>query len=115
MTAKPVLYVAGPYTRPDPVENTHRAIQVATAIYEDGTYVPVLPHLTLLWHMVTPRPLEFWYEYDLHIMRNCDLVVRLPGPSSGADAEMVEADRVGMTVIEFDSLPDAARQEWTRG
>lgn len=25
---KPLVYVAGPYTNPDPVENTHTAIQV---------------------------------------------------------------------------------------
>ena len=96
---KPVIYLAGPYTNPDPIINTHDTIQVATRIYEEGWCVPFVPHLTLLWHMVTPRPLEFWYDLDLAHMETCDAVWRLPGESSGADAEVAHAKEIGMPVF----------------
>lgn len=107
-----LLYVAGPYTHPDPVINTHCAVRVASAIYEAGEWVPVVPHLTLLWHLVDPHPLEFWYEYDLHILERCQAIVRLPGDSTGADKEMEHAIKCGLQVVDFRSLPQKARQEW---
>lgn len=110
---RPVLYVAGPYTRPDPVINTHGACRVGTIIAEQTNWIPLVPHITLLWHAVTPRPIDFWYDLDLNHMEICDAVVRLPGDSSGADAEMAHADEVGLTVIKFEQLPADARAAWT--
>lgn len=85
---KPLVYVAGPYTSPDPVENTHRAIKVGTALLDAGVVVPYVPHLSLLWHLVTPRPYETWLAVDLDVIDHCALVARLHGPSSGADGEV---------------------------
>ena len=110
---RPMLYVAGPYTNPDPVENTHRAAKCATAIYEDGEWVPFVPHLSLLWHMVTPRDPEHWYELDLHQMGHCDAIVRLPGASTGADKEMALAADLGIRIVEFADLSPNAREAWT--
>ena len=112
VTPRSMLYLAGPYTHPDPVENTHRAILVATIIYEQTTWVPLLPHITLLWHMVTPRPPEFWYELDLHQLAHCDAIVRLPGASTGADREMEAAAGLGLEIVDFASLPLAAQDAW---
>lgn len=44
----PIVYIAGPYTNPDPVANTHNAIKIADQLYVDGVCVPIIPHLTLL-------------------------------------------------------------------
>lgn len=93
-----LLYIAGPYTNPDPVQNTHRMIRIADALWELGI-VPVVPHLSLLWHLVSPRPYEQWLEYDLHVMARCDAVLRVPGPSTGADREVFQATRSGQPVI----------------
>lgn len=112
MKRRPVLYVAGPYTRPDPVENTHKAVKVATALYELTEWVPLVPHITLLWHAITPRPVEFWYELDLHHMAHCDAVVRMPGASSGADREMEYAAEIGMEIVAWELLPDEVRAHW---
>jgi len=99
MTKTPaVVYIAGPYTRPDPVENTHRMIRIADALLDLGV-VPVVPHLTMFWHFLRPRPYEQWLEYDLHVMARCDAVLRVPGLSSGADGEVREAERSGQPVI----------------
>jgi len=98
--AKPVItvYVAGPYTRPDPVENTHNTIKIADKLCELG-YVPFIPHLTMLWHAVSPKAYQFWLDYDMHWLRKCDVLLRRPGDSSGADKEVVEAMLRGIPVV----------------
>lgn len=112
--SRKLLYVAGPYTRPDPVGNTHAVCRVAMEIYERTEWCPVVPHLSLLWHAVTPREYDHWLEYDLHLMRKCDAVIRLPGESTGADAEIVEAVRLGMRILSLDEIPAEAIDCWTR-
>ncbi|MEW4530615.1 hypothetical protein [Maioricimonas sp. JC845] len=94
-----MIYVAGPYTRPDPVENTHRMIRIADALFELGV-VPVVPHLTLFWHLLCPRPYRQWLLYDLEVMARCDAVLRVPGDSQGADGEVRAANRRGQPVIQ---------------
>jgi hypothetical protein len=106
------LYLAGPYTKPDPIINTHAALQVATILFERGLYVPHVPHLTLLWHMVTPRPIGLWYRLDKHHLSRCDAFCRLPGESTGADEEQDEASRLGLEWVPFMSLPPAAVAAW---
>lgn len=86
-----LIYVAGPYTHPDPVDNTRRAIEVGNRIMESGYCVPHIPHLTMLWHFHTPRPVEEWYQYDLAILARCDALLRIEGASTGADAEVAFA------------------------
>jgi hypothetical protein len=85
---RPLVYVAGPYTNPDPVVNTHTTVHVATELVDEGLVTPFVPHLTLLWHLVAPKPLSFWYEYDLAILARCDAVYRIEGASTGADKEV---------------------------
>ena len=38
----PLVYIAGPYTKPDPVKNTHRMIQIADRLMDLGV-VPGTP------------------------------------------------------------------------
>lgn len=110
---KPLIYLAGPYTNPDPVDNTHRAIKVATAICDaDWWYAPLVPHLTMLWHAVTPRPIDFWYELDLAHLVACKRIVRLPGASTGADREMEFARQNGIWEVAFENLPKEAQEAW---
>lgn len=92
------VYVAAPYTNPDPVENSHVALKVADALEALGV-VPIIPHLTLMWHLVTPRQAQFWYDYTMELMKRCDAVYRVPGKSKGADLEEKEARRIGIPVL----------------
>lgn len=96
---KPLVYVAGPYTKPDPIENTHTAIRIAEALYETGLVVPIIPHLTAFWHLVSPHPYEYWLAYDLLVMAGCDAVYRWAGESSGADGEVEQATKDGQPVF----------------
>lgn len=111
---RPLLYVAGPYTRPDPVENTHRAARVATWIYENTRWVPMLPHITLAWHLITPRPVDFWYDLDLQHMLRCDAIVRLPGASTGADRELAVALEHGLEHVQYETFPEQVQDIWER-
>ena len=103
------VYVAGPYTHPDPVENTHNVIQVANQLIEAG-FVPFVPHINLVWHLVTPKPPEYWYEWDLEWLERCDCLLRLPGESSGADKEVERAKELGIPV--FDTVARVALSHW---
>ena len=81
------VYIAGPYTRGDPVTNTGDAIRMADILVSVG-YIPFIPHLSLLWHLLRPHALDFWYEYDLAWLDKCDCLLRLSGESPGADKEV---------------------------
>ena len=108
--SKPLVYLAAPYAIPDPPENTNKVIQIANLLVEDGVVWPLVPHLSLLWHLVTPRSVDFWYEYDLVLLARCDALMRLPGKSTGADAELVFAREHGMPI--FHEVPEVYR--WAR-
>lgn len=100
--SRKTLYIAAPYTHPDPVVNANAAIRVATFIYENTEYLPVVPHVSLLWHMVTPRPPQFWYDLTLEQMLTCDAILRLPGHSTGADNEMRDAKERGIELVRLE-------------
>lgn len=94
----PLVYLAGPYSKPDPVLNTHQMLKIADAILEAG-FVPLVPHLSLAWHLVSPKPYREWLEYDRQLMLRCDLVLRVPGESHGAAQELELAWSKGIPVI----------------
>lgn len=93
-----MVYVAGPYTKPDPCVNTRAAILVGEELWKAG-FIPFVPHLTHLWHTVSPRPYQDWLDYDMHWLRVCHALLRFPGESSGADKEVAEAHRLGIPVF----------------
>jgi hypothetical protein len=94
-----VVYVAGPYTHPDPVSNTRRALEVGTLLLDSGHVAPIVPHLSLFWDLHTPRPYRTWLELDLDLISRCDAVLRTPGISAGADIEVQHATAEGIRVF----------------
>lgn len=109
---RPLLFLAAPYTHPDPVRNTHKVIHVAESVYALTDWVPIVPHLTMLWHTVIPHDIGYWYDYDVHLLNACDAFVRLPGDSVGADHEVKEAQRLRLDELFFADLPEATRRCW---
>lgn len=91
------VYIAAPYTHPDPIVNTRNAILAGEEVSNRG-HIPYIPHLNLLWHMVAPHEPSFWYAYDLCWLPLCDALLRLPGASEGADREVEQAKALGMPV-----------------
>lgn len=108
-----LIYVAGPYTHPDPVHNTHEAIKIGDMVWECGA-CPVIPHLSLTWHLVSPAPVEVWYERDLHLLARCEGLVRFPGASHGADKEVAFAEGKQLPVLHLNDARGSSlsRLEW---
>ena len=94
------VYIAGPYTHPDPVVNTRLAVEAAERLMSlDPTITPYVPHLSMLWHLIVPHDIHWWYVFDLRWVDVCDCVLRLPGESSGAAAECAYAREKGIPVF----------------
>ena len=98
MTTKPKIYVAGPYTNGDVAVNVRNAISMANQLADLGC-APYVPHFTHFWHMLFPRPYEFWLELDNEFLPMCDGLIRLPGHSRGADQEVVFAESLRIPVF----------------
>ncbi len=92
------VYVAGPYSTPDPCENTYNAVDLGTLLLDEG-FVPFIPHLSHFWHTMRPRPYKTWIAYDLEWVAVCDVVYRLPGHSPGSDGEVAFAAARGIPVV----------------
>jgi len=101
---QPMIYLAGPFTYPDPMANTRKMTRVADAILRLHV-TPIVPHLTLLWHLLRPRPQQFWLEYDLQLLARCKAVLRIPGKSEGTDVEVAQARQMKIPVL----VPESAR------
>jgi len=100
-----LVYCAGPYSLPDPVENIHNACKVADGVLALG-YIPVVPHLTGLWHLVSPKPYGVWLAIDLEILAKCDYCYRYGGDSVGADREVEFCQKRGIPVVyDLNKLP----------
>lgn len=95
---QPLIYLAGPYSHPDPIVNTRKMIKVADALFRLNV-TPLVPHCTLFWQLVRPRPYQFWLEYDLQLLARADVVLRVPGRSAGADAEITHARQLRIPVL----------------
>lgn len=92
------VFISGPYTNPDPVINTRNAILAGNEVRKLG-HTPFIPHLNHLWHLLCPHEIDFWYAYDLEWLALCDVIMRLPGESMGADKEIIFAMRHNIRVI----------------
>ncbi len=91
------VFISGPYTNGDTGYNVNRAIEVADILADLG-FAPYVPHLTHFWHIMSPKPYEFWLELDKEFLLCCDCVLRLAGKSSGADAEVELAKKRNIPV-----------------
>lgn len=112
------VYVAGPYTKGDVALNVRAAIEAADALAE-RQFCPYVPHLTHFWHLISPKPYNWWLEYDAMWLLSCDAVLRLPGHSDGADQEVALAEEAGIPVVhhldDLDACRDAAQAaQWAR-
>ena len=92
------IYIAGPYTKGDVAVNVRNAYEAANRLADLG-FAPFVAHATHFWHMLFPRPYEFWLDLDSQFLPYCQAVLRLPGPSGGADKEVDFAKKLGIPVF----------------
>jgi hypothetical protein len=97
VSAKPLVYVAGPITG-DPWGCVRKAT-TAAAILDDLGCWAYLPQLSVLHEIVAPMPYEHWIEHGLAMVERCDGIYRIPGESPGAEREVEHALTVGVPVF----------------
>jgi len=88
------------------VLNVRAAVQAGQRLLEAGL-VPYVPHTSMLWHLVCPNAYETWLKLDLAWLEVCDVLLRLPGKSPGADGEVARAFELGIPV--FTDVDDLLR------
>lgn len=92
-----IVYVASQYTIGDKIANVRRQIDAGEALSAKG-HTPILPLLSHYWHERHPHDWSFWIRRCMELITVADAVVRLPGQSAGADAEVREARHLGIPV-----------------
>lgn len=97
-----VVYVAGAYsgnTIEEVEANVEKAIACANRLMDAGLYVKV-PHLSHYLEARKRRHYEWWMEMDQEAdLLRSDAVLRMPGPSKGADREVKVADEHGIPIF----------------
>lgn len=102
------VYVGGPISKGDLDHNKRQALEAANELLLAGL-VPIVPHLSIFWsEYCPPRPepdgvdkhgdYAIWLPYDLALLGICQVVLRLPGESRGADHEVEVALKKGIKV-----------------
>jgi len=107
------IYIASPYNSGDREKNTRLQID-AFHILRDLGYLPIAPLLSHYINLVRDRSHKDWLEYDIELLKICDIVVRLRPmdangveiPSPGADMEEKKAKELGIPYYEFQTLDE---------
>lgn len=92
-----LVYIASPYTLGDIAENVRIQMDAAHRILDMG-HSPFAPLLSHFLHIHKPRPYDDWLNMDLVIIPRVDILLRLPGKSSGATKEVALAHELGIPV-----------------
>jgi hypothetical protein len=85
------VYVSGPLTQGDTLTNIRKALEAGSELREMGC-------LFAFWELLRPSPYQFWMEMDLQWVDVCDVLLRIPGESPGADKEVERARQKGIPV-----------------
>lgn len=97
------VYIAGPYSKGDTVQNIRKATEAGDRVFGLG-HIPFIPHLNYVWHMLFPKPHADWMRWDLEWLRECDVLIRLPGESEGAEQEVEYAQTHGIPVYTLEEF-----------
>ena len=93
-----IIYISSPYTLGDVAANVCVQIEAAHRIMDMG-HCPVAPLLSHYLHIHRQREYNDWMAIDLAIIPKMDIVLRLPGKSSGAEKEVALAISLGIPVV----------------
>jgi hypothetical protein len=92
------VYIASPYTKGDVAINVKVQIDAVDTLMTLG-YAPFAPLYSHFQHMAHPRPYGDWISMDLEWVPACDVILRLPGDSSGADGEVEFGRKNGIPTV----------------
>lgn len=115
------VYLASPYSHPDPVVKHHRfrkAAKAAGLLIEAGyiCFSPICHSHPIADEHGLPGNWEFWHQFDKAMIEWCDILVVLciPGfdKSEGVKAEIALAQQLDRPVLywhEGEAIPDVPR------
>jgi len=92
------VYIASPYTIGDVAVNVKKQLDTANILIDHG-FAPFVPLYSHFQHMAHPQPYEKWTELDNVWLLQCQAVLRLPGESKGADAEVALATQNNIPIF----------------
>ena len=95
---RPRCYLSCPITKGIRTENFARACNTQAALMDKG-FAVLNPALSMLHPDAWTIPHAVWIENDLPWVSVCDVVLRLPGESAGADEETRFAESQGIPVF----------------
>lgn len=92
------VYIASPYALGDVSFNVRESLSMADLLLSRG-FIPYAPLLSHFWNIISPKTHSDWLAYDFAWLEKCDCVLRMPGLSIGADAEVRHARELGIPVF----------------
>lgn len=106
---KPRVYIAGPISKGNQYHNCVNGVLANIHVMQNGG-LPFCPHLSALTDMIAfavslANPerdaitYDDWLEMDFEWIESCDILLRIPGESSGADREVEHAEKHGLIVV----------------
>lgn len=102
------VYISGPLTLGNRNLNLFQAFEAHRQLIKAG-FAPLNPMITMLCPFAPDVEHSEWLDCDLPWVEVCDVVVRLPGESKGADLETAHARLHGIPVFE---ITDQRHLEW---
>lgn len=96
--SKKRIYIAGPMSKGDKVDNLAQALKAFRILMEKG-FAPLCPQLTFFAEpFMNHFSWDNWLGIDLPFVEVCHAVIRLPGESKGADLEVLHANKHNVPV-----------------
>jgi hypothetical protein len=99
------IYIASQYSdagkiadEPTLFANVYQQMVAFDELVKIG-YCPMAPLLSHYQHRYFPLPWRKWLQMDLEWIKVCDVLLRLPGVSNGADQEVAHAESLGIPVV----------------
>jgi hypothetical protein len=91
------IFISSPYSGNEE-QNVHIQQDCANELINLGfnPFIPLLYHYQQAKH---PQLYEVWLAIDLDWISSCDILLRLPGDSPGADREVAHAEKIGIPVV----------------
>lgn len=98
---RPLIYISGPITKGQPsrMHNVAVATQAFHYLLKRGVYAFVPQWAALVDYCLEDCRYDEWMELDFAVIERCDVLVRLPGESKGADLEVEFATKLGIPTV----------------
>lgn len=98
------VYVAGPMTIGEPLDNIYEGAKVGKRMVRDGL-APYIPHLDAYMMWWDEASYELLLDWDFAWIEKADALYRIEGASPGADREVEFARELGIPVfVSYDAL-----------